>query len=85
MSKVKLLGRTPFRALLVEEVELNRFRLSLWGVRWGQFTLPPSCADLKSLASVTAVALSIHRRIGVPLAVQRCGEPVRPFRCGEFW
>lgn len=85
MSKIKLLGRTPFRAILVEEVELNRFRLSLWGVRWGEFTLPPSCADPKPLAAATAVALKIHERLGLPLALRRCGEPVRPFRRGEFW
>lgn len=85
MSKVKLMGRTPFRALLVEEVELNRFRLSLWGVRWGNFTLPASCAEPKPFAAVTATALRIHQRIGLPLTVQRCGEPVRPFRRGEFW
>lgn len=85
MSKIELMGRAPLRALLVQEVELNRFRLTLWGVRWGKFTLPASYATPRPLAQVTDVALTIHRRIGLPVAVQRYGEPVRSFRRGEFW
>ena len=74
------LGRTPHRAIVVRELRGGNWTLEIFGVGACSPILRRYLRNWATEHSARAEAWALHANTGIPVCIQRLGDPVRPLR-----
>lgn len=74
------LGRTPHRAIVVRELRGGNWTLEIFGVGACSPILRRYLRNWATEHSARAEAWALHADTGIPVCIQRLGDPVRPLR-----
>ena len=79
------LGRGPRRALMIEQVGANSWRVALWGAQLRDQALDGKLGWLGDYRAVCMAAINVHRSTGLPIGVRQLNNAVCSFRRGVAW